>query len=68
MVYQFMDNGPDDYCPGCSADTGNTGTAPGRTDLHRRQAPYETMSDMALAQIAAYKQHKGRTNSRVSTG
>ncbi|MEP7054280.1 MAG: hypothetical protein ABI912_03445 [Actinomycetota bacterium] len=19
VVYQFMDNGPDDYCPGCTA-------------------------------------------------
>ena len=61
VVYQFMDNGPDDYCPGCSAYTDNTDTAPGRTDLHRRQTSYVTISDMPLAQIEAYKQRKGWT-------
>jgi predicted dithiol-disulfide oxidoreductase (DUF899 family) len=61
VVYQFMDLGPDEYCPGCSAYTDNTDTAPGRTDLHRRDTSYVTVSDMPLAQITAYKQRKGWT-------
>ena len=71
VVYQFMDNGPDDYCPGCSAYTDNTDTAPGRMDLHRRETSSVTISDMPLAQITAYKQRKGWTvpfySSRGST-
>jgi predicted dithiol-disulfide oxidoreductase (DUF899 family) len=61
VIYQFMDNGPDDYCPGCSAYTDNTDTVAGLIHLHRRQTSYVTISDMPLAQIAAYKQRKGWT-------
>jgi predicted dithiol-disulfide oxidoreductase (DUF899 family) len=61
VIYQFMDNGPDDYCPGCSAFTDNTDAAAGRIDLHRRETSYVTVSDMPLSQIAAYKQRKGWT-------
>ena len=61
VVYQFMDLGPDEYCPGCTAYTDNTDTAPGRVDLHRRDTSYVTVSDMPLAQITAYKQSKGWT-------
>jgi predicted dithiol-disulfide oxidoreductase (DUF899 family) len=61
VVYQFMNNGPDDHCPGCSAYTDNTDTAPCRIDLHRRQTSYMTISDMPLAQITGYRQRKGWT-------
>ncbi|MEP7026274.1 MAG: DUF899 family protein, partial [Actinomycetota bacterium] len=46
---------------GCSAYTDNTDTVPGRIDLHRRETSYVTLSDMPLAQIAAYKKRKGWT-------
>lgn len=61
VVYQFMDKGPDEYCPGCTAYTDNTDTAGGRTYLHRRDTTYVTISDMPLAQIEAYKKRKGWT-------
>ena len=59
VVYQFMDNGPDDYCPGCTAYTDNTDTVAGRTYLHERQTTYVTLSDMPLPQITHYRQHRG---------
>lgn len=52
VVYQFMDNGSDDYCPGCSTYTDNVGRL---EHLHARDTSYVTLSDMPLAQIEAYK-------------
>ena len=34
IVYQFMDNGPDDYCPGCTHFTSNV-VGPGRAGRRR---------------------------------
>ena len=59
VVYQFMDNGPTDYCPGCTAYTDNTDTVAGRTYLQERQTTYVTVSDMPLAQILQYREQRG---------
>jgi predicted dithiol-disulfide oxidoreductase (DUF899 family) len=71
VVYQFMDNGPDEYCPGCTTYTDNTDAPRGRENLHRRNTTYVTVSDMPLEQIEAYKESRGWTvpfySSRGST-
>lgn len=59
VVYHFMDNGPDDYCPGCTAYTDNTDTVAGRGYLHERQTSYATVSDMPLPQIQRYSARRG---------
>jgi predicted dithiol-disulfide oxidoreductase (DUF899 family) len=61
VLYQFMDNGPDAYCPGCTAYTDNTDAVHGRIELHRRDTTYVTVSDMPLAQIETYKKSRGWT-------
>jgi predicted dithiol-disulfide oxidoreductase (DUF899 family) len=61
VLYQFMDLGPDDYCPGCTVYTDNTDLAAGRVNLHSRDTTYVTVSDMPLAQIEAYKKRRGWT-------
>ncbi len=50
VVYQFMDNGPDDYCPGCSSFTDNVGHL---AHLKARGTGYVVVSDMPFAQLAA---------------
>ncbi|HEY2551033.1 MAG TPA: DUF899 family protein [Streptosporangiaceae bacterium] len=58
VVYQFMDNGPDSFCPGCTHFTRNV------TDLATLAANgvgWATVSNMPLAQIEAYKAQKGWT-------
>jgi len=52
VVYQFMDVGPDKFCPGCTAFT-NNGTD--LDQLARTGVSWATVSDMPLAQIEAYK-------------
>jgi predicted dithiol-disulfide oxidoreductase (DUF899 family) len=66
VVYQFMDNGPDDYCPGC---TGFTNSIPlvGPDRLARRGVTWVTVSDMPLAQIEAYRARMGWTVPFVSS-
>lgn len=57
-VYQFMDNGPDTFCPGCTHFTNNVtnlGT------LARDGVAWATISNMPLAQIEAYKAEKSWT-------
>jgi predicted dithiol-disulfide oxidoreductase (DUF899 family) len=57
-VYQFMDNGPDAFCPGCTHFTNNV------TNLGTLAADgvaWATISNMPLAQIEAYKAEKGWT-------
>lgn len=66
VVYQFMDNGPDDYCPGCTGFTNNVPAAAlaSITDLG---VTWVTVSNMPLAQIEAYKARKGWTLPFVSS-
>jgi predicted dithiol-disulfide oxidoreductase (DUF899 family) len=57
-VYQFMDIGPDAFCPGCTHFTNNVtnlGTLAGDG------VAWATISNMPLAQIEAYKAQKGWT-------
>jgi predicted dithiol-disulfide oxidoreductase (DUF899 family) len=58
LVYQFMDNGPDAFCPGCTHFTNNV------TDLRGLEAngvSWATVSNMPLTQIERYKAEKGWT-------
>lgn len=60
MVYQFMDVGPNDFCPGCTAFTDNV--PPAALDrLADRGVSWATVSNMPLEQLAAYKAKKGWT-------
>jgi hypothetical protein len=64
VVYQFMDDGPDEFCPGC------TNFANSVTDL-ANVAAYGVscviVSDMPLAQIEPYKAKMGWTMPFVSS-
>jgi predicted dithiol-disulfide oxidoreductase (DUF899 family) len=64
VVYQFMDNGPDDYCPGCTAFTNNVVNLAG---LAESGVSWVTVSNMPLAQIQAYKARMGWTMPFVSS-
>ena len=59
-VYQFMDNGPDDFCPGCTAFTNNVPTN-ARAMLADAGISWATVSNMPLPQIEAYKSKMGWT-------
>jgi predicted dithiol-disulfide oxidoreductase (DUF899 family) len=64
VVYQFMDVGPDQFCPGCTAFTNNV------TDLGtlaEEGVSWATVSDMPLAQIEGYKAQQGWTLPFVSS-
>jgi predicted dithiol-disulfide oxidoreductase (DUF899 family) len=66
VVYQFMDNGPDEYCPGCTWFTNNVPvTALG--GLAANGVSWATVSNMPLAQIEAYKAKMGWTLPFVSS-
>jgi predicted dithiol-disulfide oxidoreductase (DUF899 family) len=65
-AYQFMDNGPDAYCPGCTNFTNNI-PAKGPEMLARRGISWATVSNMPLAQIEAYKARMGWTVPFVSS-
>jgi predicted dithiol-disulfide oxidoreductase (DUF899 family) len=56
VVYQFMDNGPDDYCPGCTAFTNNVANLAG---VNARDTTFVTVSNMPLSQIQAYQERMG---------
>ena len=58
VVYQFMDNGPDDFCGGCTWFTENVTYLSG---LANNGISWATVSNMPLAQIQAYKVQKGWT-------
>ena len=63
-LYQFMDRGPDEFCPGCTAFTNNV------TDLDalaESGVSWATVSNMPLAQIESYKAQKGWTMPFVSS-
>lgn len=64
VVYQFMDVGPDAFCPGCTNFTNTV------TDLDRLASAgvsWVNVSDMPLAQIEAYKARMGWTLPFVSS-
>jgi predicted dithiol-disulfide oxidoreductase (DUF899 family) len=63
-AYQFMDNGPDAFCPGCTYFTRNV-TALGV--LAEDGISWATVSDMPLAQIEAYRALMGWTMPFVSS-
>jgi predicted dithiol-disulfide oxidoreductase (DUF899 family) len=66
VVYQFMDNGPDKYCPGCTKVIDNV-PLPALAALTARGVTWVTVSNMPLAQIEAYKARKGWTLPFVSS-
>jgi predicted dithiol-disulfide oxidoreductase (DUF899 family) len=65
-VYQFMDVGPDDFCPGCTAFTDNV-PRDGLAMLARSGISWATISDMPLEQIERYKAERGWTLPFVSS-
>jgi predicted dithiol-disulfide oxidoreductase (DUF899 family) len=66
VIYQFMDNGPDHYCPGCTWLTNNIPVA-AFPALAERGVTWVTVSNMPLAQIEAYKKQMGWTLPFVSS-
>lgn len=66
VVYQFMDRGPDEYCPGCTWFT-DAVPAAAVAALADRDVSWVTVSDMPLVQIEAYKQRMGWTVPFVSS-
>ncbi len=50
-VYQFMDNGPDQFCPGCTHMTKNVTAL---DTLAEAGVSWVTVSDMPLAQMTSY--------------
>ncbi len=63
-VYQFMDNGPDAFCPGCTHFTNNVVALQTLAD---NGVSWATVSNMPLEQIEAYKARQGWTMSFVSS-
>lgn len=64
VTYQFMDVGPDNFCPGCTSFTNNL------TDLDNLAdsgVSWATVSNMPLAQIEPYKAKMGWTMPFVSS-
>lgn len=64
VVYQFMDNGPDAYCPGCTNFTNNVVNIGA---LEQSDVSWVTVSNMPLAQIEDYRSRKGWTVPFVSS-
>jgi predicted dithiol-disulfide oxidoreductase (DUF899 family) len=64
VVYQFMDNGPDEYCPGCTHFTNNVTDIGTLNDLG---ITWVTVSNMPLEQIQQYWAQKGWTVPFVSS-
>jgi len=60
ILYQFMDRGPDEYCPGCTWFTNNVPTT-GLAGLAKNDVAWATVSNMPLAQITEYKALRGWT-------
>jgi predicted dithiol-disulfide oxidoreductase (DUF899 family) len=58
VVYQMMDNGPDDYCSGCSGFTDSVGEL---AHLHARDTSYAVVSNMPLAQMTSWWKRMGWT-------
>jgi predicted dithiol-disulfide oxidoreductase (DUF899 family) len=66
VVYQFMDNGPDHYCPGCTWFT-NSVPVTGLAGLANGGVTWTNVSNMPLAQIESYKARMGWTLPFVSS-
>jgi predicted dithiol-disulfide oxidoreductase (DUF899 family) len=64
VTYQFMDRGPDEFCPGCT-HTGNSVTD--LANLADYGVTWVMVSNMPLAQIEAYKAKMGWTMPFVSS-
>jgi predicted dithiol-disulfide oxidoreductase (DUF899 family) len=64
VVYQFMDNGPDAYCPGCTHFTNNVADLGTVRDTG---VTFVTVSNMPLDQIQQYKARMGWTVPFVSS-
>jgi predicted dithiol-disulfide oxidoreductase (DUF899 family) len=56
VVYQFMDRGPDEYCPGCTNFTNNVVNL---AELAEAGVSWTTVSNMPLGQIEEYKARMG---------
>ena len=63
-VYQFMDVGPDGYCPGCTAFTRNVADV---ATLAEAGVSWATVSEMPIEQIEVIKQREGWTIPFVSS-
>ena len=66
IVYQFMDNGPDNYCGGCTWFTNGVPAAAPAT-LATLDVTWLTVSNMPLAQIQSYSAQQGWTVPFVSS-
>jgi predicted dithiol-disulfide oxidoreductase (DUF899 family) len=64
VVYQFMDNGPDEFCPGC---THFTNTVANLAALAETDVSWATVSNMPLDQIERYMAQMGWTMPFVSS-
>jgi predicted dithiol-disulfide oxidoreductase (DUF899 family) len=64
VVYQFMDNGPDEFCPGCTHFTNAVADLP---TLAETDVSWATVSDMPLSQIERYAAQMGWTMPFVSS-
>jgi predicted dithiol-disulfide oxidoreductase (DUF899 family) len=64
VVYQFMDRGPDEFCPGCTHFTNNVADL---AELAESGVSWATVSDMPLAQIEVYKARMGWSMPFVSS-
>jgi predicted dithiol-disulfide oxidoreductase (DUF899 family) len=56
VLYQFMDVGPDGFCPGC---TNFTNSVTNLASVTERGITFVIASDMPLAQIQSYWQQQG---------
>lgn len=66
VLYQFMDRGPDAFCPGCTWFTDNVPNG-GIACLDREGVAWATVSNMPLEQIERYKKERGWTLRFVSS-
>ena len=64
VVYQFMDNGGDEYCPGCTHFTNNVADL---GTLRDTGVTFVTVSNMPVDQIQRYSARMGWTHPFVSS-
>jgi predicted dithiol-disulfide oxidoreductase (DUF899 family) len=57
-IYQFMDNGPDAFCPGCTFFTKSVATL---TEIGKNGVAWRTVSNMPLPQMTSYWTKQGWT-------